>query len=541
MKKKIIIILSGLMVSVLFQGCSKFVEEENVRSPVADTYYKTATGFKDLINSCYTNTRSLVSDGDVIAAYIFGTDLWTSASDKGVNEFNTYSAQLTPSSSVLYSIWSGCYKGINACNTAISRSKNVSGMSQDELNSRTGEAYFLRAWFYSNLVMQFGAIPLITEEVTQVVTTATRTPEDSVYNQIIDDLKKAEQFLPASQSDFGRATKPAAEAMLARIYITLNQNEEAATYAKKVISDYNFKLLPDYAQLWNPDNDINSEVIFSINFSRDLRLNAPGTGSSVHLFFTPRYDLHPGMTRALNYDRPYPRYMATRFYLDLMQSNRWKDSRYDKSWREVYLANYAATLPPGMKIGDTAYIVVPYAVPQSVKDSKPYQIFDINFYYHGEMPYGALEIYPKLTKYDDPNRASVNQSGGTRSFIEIRLAEMYFIAAEALMKQGKSAEGVEYMNTVLRRAAWPGHEADMEITADKLTLDFILNQRALEFGGERLRWTTLKRTDKLIDRVKLYNPAGRDNIEKRFLLRPIPSKEIDRLTNKAGFPQNPGY
>ena len=540
MKNKIVI-LSVLVISISFQGCSKFIEEEDLRNPVADTYYKTATGFNDLINSCYTSTRDMVSSGNTIAAYIYGTDLWTSASDVEVNEFNTYSSQLTPSSSVLYTIWSGCYNGINACNTAISRSKNVTGLTQNEMNSKLGEAYYLRGWFYSVLVMQFGAIPLETEEIVKVKTTATRTSEDSVYSQIIEDLKKADELLPVKQPDFGRATKPAAEALLARIYITRNQNEEAAAYAKKVINDYNFELLPDYAELWNPGNEVNAETIWSINFSKNPRLNIPGTGSSVHLYFTPRYDLHPGMTRSLIYDRPYPRYMATRFYLDLMQSNRWRDSRYDKSWREVYLANYAPTLPPGMKLGDTAYIVVPYAVSQSVRDSKPYPIFDINFYYHDELPYGSLEIYPKLKKFDDPNRASINEGGGTRSIIEIRLAEMYFIAAEALMKEGKSSEGVDYINTVLRRAAWPGHESDMEITADKLTLDFILDQRALEFGGERQRWATLKRTNKLIERVKLYNPAGRNNIQEKFLLRPIPSKEIDRLTNKADFPQNPGY
>jgi hypothetical protein len=538
MKRTLHLLSFLLVVAPLIQGCSKLLEEKNISTPVADTYYKTAKGFNDLINSCYTQTRSQMN-GEGIAPFIYGTDLWTNASDAGSNEFNSYLPALQPSNTTLYNLWAGYYLGIAACNTAISRAPNVAGMTQAAMDTRLAEAYFLRAWYYHVLVMQFGGIPLQTAEVTEVETTAKRNTEDEVYTQIIADLLKAEQFLPAVQPEYGRATKISAQALLARVYLTRNKNAEAATYSLKVINDYGLKLLPDYADLWDVNNRKNTEIIWSIQFSQNNRLNTPF--NSVHLYFTPRYDLQPGMTRALIYDRPFPRYMATRFYLDLMQSNRWKDSRYDKSWREAYLANYAPTLPAGMKLGDTAFIVVPYAVTQAFRDSKKYKIIDITAFYNGENPVGNLQIYPKLKKYDDPYRASINESAGTRDVIEFRLAEMYLIAAEALMKQGKQDEGVKYINNVRRRAAWPGKEADMMITASELTIDFILDERALELGGERLRWPDLKRTGKLIERVKLYNPLGRPNIQPRHLLRPIPSNMIDRLTNKSDFPQNPGY
>lgn len=536
--KRILIISFCLVTVAGFQSCVKQLEEDNVRVPTADSYYTTAKGFGDLINSCYTQARSQLN-GDAVAMSLYGTDLWTHASDAGADEFNSYLPSLNATDNILYNFWADYYLGIAACNTAISRAGGVTDMDQSALDSKLGEAYFLRAWYYSKLVVQFGDLPLMTQEVTKTETTGSRASEDSVYQLIIDDLLKAEQMLPASQSDFGRATKPAAEALLARVYLTRNENEKAAQLAETVINDYGFALLGDYAALWDPNNEENSEIIWSIQFSKDSRLSEPA--SSLHLYFTPRYDLHPGMTRALNYDRPYPRYMATRFYLDLMQTNRWKDSRYDKSWREVYLANYEPTLPAGMKIGDTAYMVVPYSVPQSVKDSKPYPIFDIDTYYHGEDSYGALQIYPCLTKYVDPNRASINAAQGTRDIIEIRLAEMYFIAAEALMKQNKNVEAANYLNVVLRRAAWPGHETDMEVSAADMDIDLILNERALEFGGERMRWETLKRTGKLIERVKAYNPQGRTNVAEKFLLRPIPQDYIDRLTNKNDFKQNPGF
>src|SRR5690554_544975 len=346
--KNIQIILFFSFIVSLFIGCTKELEEINISEPVADVYYKTPTGYSDLVNAAYTQTRSQMNGGG-LAPFLYGTDLWTSASDVEANEFNTYSSALQASNNIVYNLWAGYYEGIAVANAAIGRAKDVVGMPESELNTRLGEAYFLRAWYYHVLVMHFGDIPLQLEEVTTVVTTATRTPQAQVYDQIIADLLKAAELLPPAQPDWGRATKPAAEALLARVYLTLNENGEAARYAKKVIDDYNYDLVDDYGTLWDPNIPTNEETIWSIEFSQNSRLNGPAT--SIYLYFTPRYDLQPGMTRSLEYDRPYPRYMASRFYLDLMQENRENDSRYDKSWRDAYLANYAPTLPTGMSIG----------------------------------------------------------------------------------------------------------------------------------------------------------------------------------------------
>src|SRR5690606_4842216 len=296
MKTIINVLLICLITLCLFPQCTSQLEEENINEPIADTYYNTATGFSDLINSCYTQTRSQMNGGG-LAPMLYGTDLWTSASDVEANEFNTYSPALQASNNILYSLWEGYYIGIAARNTAISRAGEVIGMSEAELNTRLGEAYFLRAWYYHILVMHFGDLPMPLEEVKEVTTTATRTPQSEVYNQIVADLLKATELLPPSQPDWGRATKPAAEALLARVYLTLGENEDAADYAKKVISDYTFNLVSDYAELWDPDIPTNVETIWSIQFSQNNRLNGPNT--SIYLYFTPRYDLQPGMTRSL--------------------------------------------------------------------------------------------------------------------------------------------------------------------------------------------------------------------------------------------------
>ncbi|HOU96877.1 MAG TPA: RagB/SusD family nutrient uptake outer membrane protein [Bacteroidales bacterium] len=542
--KKILItlIIVGMSVSYLFQGCTKVLEEEAIREPVADVFYNTAEGYGQLINSCYTYTRTVVNFG-TWAIFEYGTDLWTNGSDGAQSEFNTYLPSLSSRHATLYNFWSGMYIGIGICNTAISRgNKDISGMTEAQVKAKLGEALFLRAWFYEKLVMQFGDIPLVTEEVTSVVTTATRTPVQQVYNQIISDLETAESYLPVSQSDYGRANKACAQALLARIHLYLKNYDKAETYAKKVINDYDYALETTCELLWDRDNEENKEVIFPIQYSRNERLNDPSDGG-MNLGHTPRYDLHPGMTRSLIYSRPYPRYMPNRHFIDMLNEIRVHDSRYEAQFLDTWLANNPKTLPAGMQIGDTAVRVLPYAVSGTYRASKIYKIYDVNDIFMGENSYGSLQMFISMNKFYDKYRNSIAASNTTRDYTEIRLAEMYLIAAEALIMQpGKKAQALPFINAIRLRAAKPGHENAMRITDEnELTIDFILKERALELCAERHRWIDLKRTGKLIEYAKLYNPNARNQIQEFHLVRPIPTNFIDRLSNKAEFQQNPGY
>ena len=81
----------------------------------------------------------------------------------------------------------------------------------------------------------------------------------------------------------------------------------------------------------------------------------------------------------------------------------------------------------------------------------------------------------------------------------------------------------------------------MEISQDELTLDFILDERARELGGEQQRWYDLKRTGKLLELVQKYNPDAKANIKDYHILRPIPQTQLDAVINKEEFKQNTGY
>jgi hypothetical protein len=131
---------------------------------------------------------------------------------------------------------------------------------------------------------------------------------------------------------------------------------------------------------------------------------------------------------------------------------------------------------------------------------------------------------------------------GSRDFFVARLAETYLIAAEALLRDGRATEALPYINAVRRRAAIPGHEAEMELTVDQLTLGEILNERARELAGEMMRWFDLVRTHTLVARVRAYNwmdPVGSTSIQPYHALRPIPRTQMDGTT--CCYTQNPGY
>ena len=118
---------------------------------------------------------------------------------------------------------------------------------------------------------------------------------------------------------------------------------------------------------------------------------------------------------------------------------------------------------------------------------------------------------------------------------------MYLIASEAAWRQGDANAAADYMNVLRSRAAIPGKEAQMQVNAADIDLDFILEERARELVGEKHRWYDLKRTGTLLERVRQYNLDASPNIKEMHLVRPIPQTQIDRASNPAEFKQNPGY
>jgi len=320
---------------------------------------------------------------------------------------------------------------------------------------------------------------------------------------------------------------------------------KAAELANGVITNYSFKLLDDFADVFAQGaGERNSEVIFSVQYSGNVLTNS--TGNQLHLFFIFNYDAQPGMKRDLANGRPFIRFKPTAYNLNTVYNHE-IDGRFDKTFKRVYYCNTAGSYTinghqVNMSVGDTAIYFPDVELTAAEIALKDYNVYP---------PSKVTETtYPTLTKYLDPLRTDVSVEAGSRDFILFRLGETYLIAAEALLKAGRPDESVLLINTLRRRAAKTGitpaltaaNKTAMEITTAQLNIDFILDERMRELNGEHQRWFDLVRTKQLVNRVKLYNVLGAPNIKDFHLLRPIPQSQIDRTDGGiAAFPQNPGY
>lgn len=562
MKNKLITLLV-LFLGIFSTSCEDYLEEDLISGVSAGSYYTTASGFEAAVAATYAETKGFYGGERGFTMTVFGTDLHTNGRGGSHKMINYYDGAFSPAQRFVRDTWRDFYRGINQANAVINRSENVEGVSEAMKTARIAEVRFLRALFYFNLVRFFGDVHLSLEETVGVEIEANRTPAGQVYIEaIIPDLEFAIANLAATQNDYGRVTKPAAEFLLAKVLMTRayqpygegnSDAQEAERLMGNVINNYDFSLLPDYANLWDINNERNNEVIFSIqNNKNQVDEGLDTQGNRGHLYFLMEYDILPGMARDTENGRPWIRFKPTNYLLNLWDRN--SDSRYDKMYKHAWISNTEGSIPEwtqedanqgyvasnlvGTKkfsLGDTAVFI-----PGPGKDElwtedrigrTPYLVITNSQY--------DERWYPTLNKWIDPTRPNRQHPPGQRDHPLMRLAEAFLIRAEARIMQGDLNGAAEDINTVRRRAAWEGMESVIEISPEEATLDFLLDERGRELVGEGHRWFDLTRTGKLVERVRAHNPEGRNNIQDYHIFRPIPLEQIDRTS--GGFKQNCGY
>lgn len=554
MKKYIYLPLATVTLALIcLISCSKDALDETVITNVGVDYLNTAAGFNDGVRAAYAPLRAWYGTERGNNLTIFGTDTYTNGSDGAWKFMNQYTAQFDPRTGHLQEVWDEFYRGINTCNAVIGRAGNVTGLDETVKKQRVGECKFLRAQYYFLLTQLFGGVDLRLSETIDPTKVAQRATVADMYAAIVKDLEEAIPDLEnkARSADYGRVTRAAAEHLLSLVYLTKGTSQakagddfaKAETYAKNVINNYGIKLLTDFAKIHELNNETNEEVIFATQYTRDPLTN--GTGNNAHVFFLMEYDVQPGMRRDVANGRPFKRYRPTQYCLETVfaPANRSKDSRYYKSFVDVYRSNrpgtFASTFDnskPSVTFAanDTAIYLPGVEWTAAQRAGKPYQVLTPSLY--------TEKLFPSLRKQMDAGRADLFQFEGGRDYINYRLAETYLNLAEAQFLQGKTQDAANTLNVIRRRAAWPGKEAEMEITAAELTMDFIMEERERELIGEQKRWFDLVRWGKLVERVKAYNPQAAGNIKDHHVLRPIPQVQIDRVQGGAtAFAQNPGY
>jgi starch-binding outer membrane protein, SusD/RagB family len=593
------VLITLALIAFSAHSCKDFLDEKLVSDVSAGSYYTTAKGMEDAVDATYSFLREIYSNERAYTLTVFGTDTHTNGADGGWKSFNYYDNNLNSGAGILAEQWGFLYQGINQANAVLNRSGAVADMAEDVKLIRQAEVRFLRAFYYFYLIRTWGDVHFSLEETIGAQVTANKTDQATIYSDgIIPDLEFAIANLPASQSDYGRATKPAAEFLLGLVYLTrgyqpfgsASDYANAESFLSSVIDSYGFALVPSHKDLWNQDKQLNSEVIWAVQYSTDLILNGgdTGVGNRGHLYFGMEYDVQPGMIRDIENGRPFKRFRPTDYMIDMWAQARANgDQRYDNTYKHVWYSNDTRTsgnsiplwkqvhVDKGAKkadgsvvtaadigkrrfeVGDTALYIpgpgqdaewltdkklkVRYTVITRTKASYPESTLpksDPNYYPSDPFVYNE-RLFPTIAKFFDPRRPTIQWERGSRDWFVMRLADALLLRAEARFHQNKLQEAADDINVVRTRAAAPGREADMQITLGDVTLDRILLERAYELDAEQIRWFDLARTGKLVDYVKLHNPLGAVNIQPHHIYRPIPQTQIDRTL--GGYPQNPGY
>jgi starch-binding outer membrane protein, SusD/RagB family len=559
MKNKILAIFLAVA-GLGLTSCEDFLAEENKSGLTQDPYFNTELGITSIVNASYSGTRLWYGKEHGFGLTESGTDLFLRGGDNKANQISDYSVDLNGAQPNVREYWGHLYKALNTTNTALSLLPSPI-LSEGQNKQYEGEVRFLRALYLSLITETWGDAVLYTEPTVGAVTTAQRSSAEKFYKTIFADLDVAIANLAAKKSNDGRITQDVAKAFKARMCLTRASETknaalyaEAATLAKDLISSGRYTLFSDYASLWdmkNSEGGTNSEVVYYVNYTNDDTMNGDydataGKGNNGHLFYIMVYDKQPGMERSIAYGRPYQRFMPTLHLLDLYNEN--IDQRYKGSFQTTWIANIpnlkdgAVNGYPQMSVGDTAMVFYKNASTssQTARANGRYKIFDRNLMYRPDGSPLLRSQYIQLRKFMDPTRLTANQEWSARDAFVIRIAELYLIAAEALMETNP-AEAVQVLNTLRTKRAIAGKEADMKITTANLNLDFILEERARELAGEQIRWYDLKRTGKLVEYVQKHNPDAKNNIKNFHMVRPIPQVQLDAITNKSEFTQNSGY
>lgn len=437
-----------------FSYCTKKLDQADANRPTTESYFKTAEELLAGVNGIYSTLRS---PGLVGREWFFLHDTRGDEMAAGGGQLEAPRRELleqsTPSTSnsVMTDVWRSSYIMINRANTVIKQAPNVT--NNTALRDRAvGEAKFLRAWAYFELVSQWGQVPLYTEPVSSPTDYKGRTPEAEIYALIISDLTDAAAKLPVSydNTNRGRATKGAANALLGRVQMQKGDYGAARAALLEVVNSNQYRLVSEYADNFLEETEFNAESIFEVvYFDRgDNNFNwggySTGDGAAVPVSTVRNQEFAPIAWRNL---------IPSNFYLNKFEAN---DPRFKKSVYETgdtYL-NGTKTLTAADQNGESSVV-------------------------NGVTKKISWRKYMLIYKSDN-----TFQPGGINQRL-IRYADVLLMLAECEAEAGTLPAAVGYINQV--RARPSVNMPPVSPTSKNDVIRAIMHERMVELGGEEVR------------------------------------------------------
>lgn len=513
------ILFAALMASVTgssITSCSESFLDENLTTQHSTDRFKTQEGLDELVTGAYQKLKFKFNYIWGIQCYNMGVDEFTDANNV-IPAWNHYSQDLNSSENAANQpIWDNYYGLVEPANILIQNIPQYYNQSSPTYNTRLGEAHFLRAYAYFELVKQFGGVPLKLVPSTSAETYFTRNSAEEIYTQVIADFGEAYRLLPDKGESIGRINKYAAAHFLAKahlfraseLYSDWNSNYIASDldaviqYGSEVVDAH--PLCNDYVELWdyeqpNGANEKVSEVILAAQFSND-ESTWGRYGNQMHLYYPAVYQGNDigGCKRDISGGREFSYVSATEYTMQVF--DRVNNSRFWKSFITCYGANETKSAPTwtaedmpyapagvkegdkrfsggelGMKYivndpGDNRYEKYPNAPAYTVlKDGKMCNTYTYVRYFKGqehswninEKTGNYYDIIPHkrsvaLSKFRDGYRVSIASQFGTRDAIIARSADDVLMVAEAYIRKGEANydKAVEWMNKLRERAGY---------------------------------------------------------------------------------------
>jgi hypothetical protein len=492
---RILVIIITLVLFLVIPGCKKFLEKDPQGLLTEDQFPTSASDALLATNAIYAQVRDWYynSGGYPIL------DIMSDDARKGSNPSDQASTVgpydyfgITPTSDGLDRWWTSLYVGVRRANVVIEKVPPIA--MDDSLKSRyIGEAKFLRALFYFDFVRAWGGVPLVT--TTDPPLGLARASKEAVYSLIISDLQSAISSLPQKSqyatTDLGRATKEAAEALLARVYLFRNDFSNAETYAMDVINMNKYSLEPVFINACGVNGNNGVESIFEVGALEVEDQDAGGDqyGNTQGVRGIPN--------KGWGFNRP---------SISLRNSFETGDPRYKGT-----VIDLNDTIDGIVILGDAQ-------TPDVTRDAQG----------------NIIEIQCYSRKVWVPGATTTSNWGLHRRLI--RYADVLLMAAEALNENGNPTQALTYLNMVRARARQgnPNILPDITTTDQAQLRDSIFNERRHELALEGFRFWDLVRTGRA---PAVLGPLGFVTGKNEVL--PIPQSEID--LSQGTLVQNPNY